>query len=68
MTGKLYPASLYRDPSQFVRFASEKCDGCRWEKRINGSEFFRCALGTVEGKRRKHGNRCEEYLKGDGNG
>lgn len=55
------PAHMYRDPAESVRFESEKCGGCKWERfAITGSVMW-CALGTEEGKKRKWGSRCNEF-------
>lgn len=62
---KALPAHMYRDPAESVRFESEKCGGCKWERSAVSSDAMWCALGTETGKRRKWGVRCGEFKRGN---
>ena len=57
------PRYMYRDPAEFVRYESELCTGCKCERKDYRTGAAWCVLGDAEGKRRKWGNRCVEFVK-----
>jgi len=52
---EVFPMSMYGDPSKHVKFESETCKGCLFEKRTQLG--VRCKL------KKRYGKRCEEYRK-----
>jgi hypothetical protein len=58
------PRHCYGDPAQTVRFVSEKCAGCKYERIIVAGENIGiglCQKKNDDGSKRLYGVRCQHF-------
>lgn len=61
---KALPGEFYGDPARHVRFAKERCDGCKYERIIMAGEQMGngiCMKKSADGSRRLYGARCGDF-------
>ncbi|PUA17284.1 hypothetical protein [Glaciimonas sp. PCH181] len=61
---KALPDEFYRDPAQHVRFAKERCGGCKYERIIIAGKDIGigvCMKKNKDGSKRLYGTRCSDF-------
>jgi hypothetical protein len=58
------PQREYGDPAKHVKFAREKCDGCKYERIIVAGKDIGvgvCQKKNKNGSKRLYGSRCDDF-------